>query len=425
MFYDPNPTTAKLATASLVLAGFSVLHAKTKDEAVALCEAHGPAGDKRIVALLLDAAADARISGAVLRALVQLPGAAELPGILIVSRKNPRPIPGAEGLPTVRRPFSSPALLKVVHDTLSGHGRPAKVEVETGPSERASRLRDMLERQMPGIDFGEEAVSAILGELARAEDLSAPTGDVSIGAKLGEVRLESLLEMIAHEGTTGVLEVRRDQREGKLHIQAGKIRLAELYGGDEDLKLGRFVIEGGFMRDEELEAFVVGKDTEGRPLGQRLVEAGVLTDRELAQCLVNQAREVACELLTWRDGGLSYRVIEQMHPLAEAASKQGGAELLIAEALLDGLRRLDEGALMGAHMAQIDDVFVRVDEQIQKLGREGLSREELAVLELVNGRNSVKEVARKTRTGTFAVASVLHRLTMSNVVRRRVMPVTV
>lgn len=427
LYYDPNPTTAKLATASLVLAGYQVLHARTKDEAVKLCTTHGPAGDKTIVALLLDAAADARISAAVLRALVQLPGASELPGILIVSRKNPRPIPGAEGLPSVRRPFSSPALLKVVTETLSGHGADLGTteEKETGPGERQVKLRDLLERHLPGIDFGEEAVAAILGELDTSEDLPAPTGDASIEATLGAVRLEAMLEMLGNAGGMGVLEIEHDDSFGKLHLQDGKIRLAEARHKDEDLKFGRFVVEGGFMRDDEIEAFVKKKNPDRLPLGTRLVDAGALTERDLATVLAAQAREVTCQLLTWREGKVSFRTVDELHPLAEASAKQEGAELLVAEALLDGLRRLDEAAIMGSHIAQVDDVFIRVDEQIQKLGREGFARDELAVLELINGRNSVKEVARKTRTGTFAVANVLYRLTMSNVVRRRVMPATV
>ena len=59
------------------------------------------------------------------------------------------------------------------------------------------------------------------------------------------------------------------------------------------------------------------------------------------------------------------------------------------------------------------------------LCRELLARDELDVLELINGRNSVKDIARRTRTGTFAVSRIVYRLSKSNVVRRRVMPVTV
>jgi hypothetical protein len=80
---------------------------------------------------------------------------------------------------------------------------------------------------------------------------------------------------------------------------------------------------------------------------------------------------------------------------------------------------------MGPHMPDVEDVYLRVDEQVAKLSREALPRDELAVLELVNGRNSVKEIARKTRTGTFAVARVLYRHAKANLVRKRVTPVAV
>jgi DNA-binding MarR family transcriptional regulator len=67
---------------------------------------------------------------------------------------------------------------------------------------------------------------------------------------------------------------------------------------------------------------------------------------------------------------------------------------------------------------------MRIDEQIARIGRDGFAREELQVLELSNGRNSVKEIARRTRVGTFAVAKILYRLDKANVVRRRVLPIS-
>ena len=84
LYYDPNPTTAKLATASLRLAGYEVFSANGQREAVSLFKQHGAQGDKSIVALLLDASTDPTVSASVLRELVRLPGAADMPGILIV-----------------------------------------------------------------------------------------------------------------------------------------------------------------------------------------------------------------------------------------------------------------------------------------------------------------------------------------------------
>ncbi|MCA9717067.1 MAG: DUF4388 domain-containing protein [Myxococcales bacterium] len=424
LYYDPNRTTAKLATAGLRLAGFQVFNAHTQEEAEVLCRAHGPSGDGVIIALLLDAAADPAASASVLKALVQVPGAASLPGILLVSRSNPTPIPGAEGLPSIRRPFSTPALVKVVQESLEGE-HPGIAVAQTAEDDLATaRLRRVLEESFPGQEFSEQLVERFAQALREDEELPMPPEGVCIRGILGVARLDSVLEMLGNAKYRGVLTVEKEDAWGKLHLDQGRIRLAEYKGLGEDLKLGRFVVEGGFLRDEELEAFIVGKDPEQRPLGVRLVDGGLISSADLAQILIDQARAVTCHLLTWKTGMFSFRPQGELDSMATTAAQQR-AELLVDEALLDGLRRLDEQAMMGVHMPHQDDVFLRIDEQVAKLTRDALPRDELAVLELVNGRNSVKEIARKTRTGTFAVSRVLYRHAKANLVRKRVTPVVV
>lgn len=424
LYYDPNPTTAKLATAGLRLAGFQVFNAHQLQEAVALCKTHGPGGDGSVVALLLDASADPAASAGVLKALVQIPGAARLPGILLVSRSNPTPIPGAEDLPSLRRPFSTPALVKVVRETLDEH-QPGVSAPPIVVDLALTRLKQILSDNFPGQEFSDEDVERFSTALKNDEDLPSPPTPASIRGALDTSRLDAVLEMLGNSGVRGVLNVESGEEWGKLHLDGGRIRLAEFKGTSEDLKLGRFLVEGGFLRDEQLEAFVVGKDPESRPLGTRLVDAGLISAADLAQVLVDQARAVTCHLLSWKTGTFAFAPMAELHPMATAAAAQGRAELLVAEALLDGLRRLDEQAAMGPHMPDVDDIFLRVDEQVAKLSRDALPRDELAVLELVNGRHSVKEIARKTRTGTFAVSRVLYRHAKANLVRRRVMPVMV
>jgi CheY-like chemotaxis protein len=428
LYYDPNPTTAKLATASLRLAGYEVFSANGQREAVSLFKQHGVQGDKSIVALLLDASTDPTVSASVLRELVRLPGAADMPGILIVSRRNPNPIPAAVGLPTVRRPFSTPALLKVVSETIATHdSAKLPVDIQEAPDQRKVQLGRLIAKHFPGLgpSLPEAALAALLADLEGSDDLPKPIGEATIRIDLASTRLESMLEMLADDAVTGVLSVSSEGRESRLHLERGKIRLAEYFGDDEDLKLGRFVVEGGFMRDDELEGFLATRDPQGRPLGQRLVEAGFITPGELGAAIVAQAREITCHLLRFRSGGAGFCPFAKLEAVAASGAEEGKVELVVAEALLDGLRRLDENALMGPHMPELDDVYVRDDAKVSRMAREILARDELDVLELVNGRNSVKEIARKTRTGAFAVARIVYRLSKSSVVRRRVTPVTV
>lgn len=420
LYFDPNPTTAKLATAGLQLAGYRVYNAASQEKAVALCRQHGPAGDGTIIALLLDSATAPAVSASVLRALVQVPGASDLPGILLVSRANPTPIPGAEGLPSLKRPFTIPALLKVLREAVD------VVPVGTGsraPPSTTDELKDtvasILGGYWPGGQVPAEAVAAIAGRIVAESEVPTPTPGVTLTADLRSTRLESVLDMIARDGVRGVVSVEQAERVwGRLHVDEGLILLSEVRGVDEDLRLGRFVVEAGFMAADRLDAVATAPDPKRRLLGQRLVDDGHLRPSELTQVLAAQAREVTSHLLTWTSGRVAFAPTETLHPLASETAKSR-AGLRVSEALLDGLRRLSEQAQMGPHMAGVDDVYIRVDLEVAKLGRHAFTREELGVLELLNGRNSVKEVARRTRTGTFAVTKVIYRLTRAALARRR------
>ncbi|MCX4240019.1 DUF4388 domain-containing protein [Paraliomyxa miuraensis] len=420
LYFDPNPTTAKLATAGMQLAGYRVLHASTQEQAVRLCRAHGPGGDGTVVALLLDTATSPAVAAATLRALVQVPGATELPGVLLVSRANPTPIPGAEGLPSLRRPFTIPALHKILREAIDQAPTPPASRKAKVSEELRARLHEVLAQAGIGADAA--ALDRLASALVTDAAIPTPAAGIALRGNVASLRLESVLQMLAADGVRGVLSVEHEDRYVRLHLDQSFIRLAEVKGiREEDLRLGRFVVEDGYLSAAAVESVASVPDSRGRVLGQRLVDEGLLHAAELAQVLIHQAREVTCQLLGWTEGRLTFAPTTNLHPLA-AAVVEAKAELRVAEALLDALRRRHEEAAMGPHMAGVDDVYVRIDPEIAKMGRQAFTREELEVLELLNGRNSVKEIARKSRSGTFAVATVLHRLSRSGLTRRRVEP---
>lgn len=422
LYFDPNPTTARLATAGLQLAGYRVHHAPTQDKAVELARKHGPGGDRSIVALLLDTATSPAVSGSVLRALVQVPGAADLPGILLVSRANPTPIPGAEELPALKRPFTIPALLKVLRETIEAAPPPGTYEQDRISDALRIRVAMLFEEFFPNLPAGTDDIEQFAEALVQEGDVPTPAAGISLLADMAATRLESLLDMLSRDGVRGVLAIDADDAYARLHLDHGCIRMAEISGATEDLRLGRFIVQAGFMTDEQVEQIAGTRDPKSRVLGQRLVDDGHLRRGELIQVLLNQAREVTCHVMSWKDGMVTLAPTGELHPLAAQTAKSR-AELRISDALLDGLRRRAEQAEMGPHMPGVDEVYVRIDAEVGKLGRHAFTREELSVLELLNGRNAVKEIARRTRTGTLAVAKIVYRLTRAHLARRRQMPV--
>lgn len=423
LYFDPNPTTARLATAGLRLAGYKVYPASTKSEAVEHCTAHGPAADGTIEVLLLDTASSPALSASVLKALIQIPGASELPGVLLVSRANPTPFPGSEGLPSLKRPFTTPALLKVLREAVEAP--PAdRAEVAARTSDEAlARLEITLAEHFPGLDASPERLRALHSSLVALSQLPTPGSGVSLQANLENTRFESLLAMLEDEAARGVLELSHGGALARLHIDRGRIRMAEISGArDEDLRLGRFVVEAGFLSDAMLEEVAGAPNPQGKLLGERLLEEGKLRKGELARVLINQAVEIVCHVSSWSTGRASFAALDELHPLARTAT--GRAELRISDALLEALRREASRAEMGPHMPHVDEVYVRNDAEVARVGRNGFAREELGILENLNGRNSVKDVARKTRTGTFAVASILYRLGRARLIHRRRAPIT-
>ncbi len=417
LYYDPNPTTTKLAVAGLRLAGYEVHAVEDADEAVDVVTRHGPAGDGTLRLVVLDASVSPDASAGMLRAIVKAPKAADLPGLLLVSRKNPAPIPGAESLPTLRRPFSTPALVRAVRAAIADEAALGAAGAGT-VSPLAHHLARALEEA--GVLVDADVLDQVVRDVtAEHDDAHVPAG---LRADLSVTPLDSVLALIGELGARGFVDVRSGDVFGRLHVADGTILHGEVQGVAEDLQLGRFLVEAGFLSEETLAPFV--SESQKLPLGLRLVRAGAISETDLAQALATQAREITCILLMLDRGTVAFQPTEKLDPMAEAA-RASRAELRISDALLDGLRRRDEKAEMGQHAANVDDVFVRIDENVVRLGRHAFTKEELAVLELLNGRNSVKDVARKTRSGTYNVARVLYRLSRAHLARKRNPPIAV
>ena len=59
------------------------------------------------------------------------------------------------------------------------------------------------------------------------------------------------------------------------------------------------------------------------------------------------------------------------------------------------------------------------EDAVAHMGRGRLTREELTILELVNGKHTVKEIIRQSRMGSFDVSKMLYRLLSIKLIRRR------
>jgi len=178
------------------------------------------------------------------------------------------------------------------------------------------------------------------------------------------------------------------------------------------------------MSRQDLDLFLEGRQPQsrtGKPIGQQLVKMNYVNDGEVKAALVRQTQERIFELLRWPSGKFTFTTTRELPQLAADAA----LSLDVDGILMEGFRRVDEWHLIEREIDDFDAVFLRNEEAVQNVGRARLTREELVVLELVNGKNTVKDIVRQSRMASFDVSKMLFRLLSIKVIRRRIAPVAV
>jgi CheY-like chemotaxis protein len=260
----------------------------------------------------------------------------------------------------------------------------------------------------------------ILKEAAPLYAASAEPGS-SLRGDLRVVPIAEVLQLLDAQKQSGVLSVSRTGSAAEVHFRAGRIELALAKGIPEELLLGRFVVESELMSRADLDGFLASRAPGTKLIGQQLVKLGYLSEAGLKTALARQTREIVYEILRWSFGGFHFTRSRDLPAIAADAA----LGLDVEGILMEGFRRVDEWHLIEREVDDFDTVFLRNEDAVAQMGRGRLTREELAVLELVNGKSSVKEIIRTSRMGSFDVSKMLYRLLSIKLIRRRVSPVAV
>jgi hypothetical protein len=302
-----------------------------------------------------------------------------------------------------------------------------------GPLERLREaLAERLDRyrqesgawEIPAITRGaldDDTLSALLAAagLEPAAGSQGAGGGTDLGGTLGAVSVSEVLTLLAAQGQTGSLRVLGEGARVELFFRKGRIDFAAAVGVTEEFLLGRFVVEAGDVTPAALTAVLderARSSTKPGLFGRDLVSRGLLTEEQLKRAMRRQTSELVYEALRWTSGSFHFKRARDLPPLAEEAELGIAVDTL----LLEGFRRVDEWRLIEKEIDSFDLVFVRDDDHIAELPRGTLTREEIAVLDALGGRNSVRAVVRALRMGSFDVSKILYRLLRTKLIRRRV-----
>jgi hypothetical protein len=225
--------------------------------------------------------------------------------------------------------------------------------------------------------------------------------------------------------------MRAGEAEGTTEIavffKQGRIELALAEGLPEEFLIGRYLVEQGAISRQDLDLFLQSRAEKpeesppSTPMGAQLVKLSYVTEADLKQALKRQTQERVYELLRWPSGRFAFNASRELDPRALDAA----LALDVDGILMEGFRRVDEWHLIEREVDDFDTIYLRNEEAVQNVGKAKLTREELQILDLINGKNSVKDLVRHSRMGSFDVSKMIFRLLSIKLIRRRVSPVAV
>ena len=465
---DDSPTILKVVQLVLTKAGFKVLTASDGEEGIKKAKESHPS------LILLDFVMPKMNGYQVCRALGESGTLKDVPVVLMSAKGDQvgeRFVKVMGIVDYITKPFSPEAITAVVQHTIGkyggGNGVVAEVaaahfdEDDDPPAREATAPRTALalggsaERRLDAMaalreglidvlvtdgdshDFethlrrklDDHVLSRLLDPLSRS--LGPSDDGTALRGNLSQVPLAEVLGLLQQQRQWGTLSVARSPQDSQgasdlpakvdVFFKQGKVELTLAEGLGEEFLVGRYLVDQQSLSRQDFELFLKSRGPATKPIGEQLVKLSYVTEAELKQALARQTSERIYELLRWPAGRFAFVASRELPPLAIDAA----LSLDIDGILMEGVRRVDEWHLIEREVDDFDAVFLRNEEQVQNVGKARLTREELSILELVNGKNSVKDIVRQSRMGSFEVSKMLFRLLSIKLIRRRVAPVAV
>lgn len=265
---------------------------------------------------------------------------------------------------------------------------------------------------------------------------------MALQGSLADFGIAEILQLIGSQQKTGVLHVTGgpSAEEVMISFSSGRIIRTDVNGRHKRDQLGQMLVAAGEIDKDQLAAALRSQKKSLKRIGDVLVEAGAVSREAVNELADLQARETLYRLFEWKSG--QYRFESKPPNFTRPSGRPISSESL----LMEGFRMLDEWPLIRARINNYTVVFRQldkareIDDQSKALervlddafsefgggsgggddfdfddslsGGGGLSGEERAVLDLVDGQRDVYQIIDRSRLGEFETCKAL--LTLLN-----------
>ncbi len=239
---------------------------------------------------------------------------------------------------------------------------------------------------------------------------------VALHGNLRDFGIADVFQLIGQQHKTGTLVV--DGDEGSIFLafdQGCVVRGGPAGPRKERDPLGPQLVRAGFLTREQLDDLQAESERSARPLTDLLIGAGLVGPGTLEEVQHLLTKETVFDVIRRQNGDFDF--------IAEAVVHETKPENLLGaeQILMDGLRMLDEWQVFSALVPSGDTVFRRAGnlaaaQAVTKGDSDSRLGRAERVLQLVDGRLSVRRVIDLSRVGTFEATRALAELRQAGVI---------
>jgi hypothetical protein len=216
---------------------------------------------------------------------------------------------------------------------------------------------------------------------------------MALEGTLQDFALVDILQLIGMQRKTGSLTLSRKEETITVLVQDGMVVWAAPADQVFDSNLGRILIARGLISRARWEEARQIRARKGQCLIPFLLEGQWISPRDLGRVVQRQVLETLYRALRWRDGRYTFEAQEHVD-MSRGRIPPAGTETI----LLEAVRQMDEWPLIEKRISSLDLVVRRTSRPVY---HEKVASGGLAILELVDGKRTAREIAELCDFGEF------------------------
>lgn len=212
--------------------------------------------------------------------------------------------------------------------------------------------------------------------------------------------LSSLFQLLSNDKKTGRLRISHDDDVVTVNFSDGTIVFAT--STDNEKHLGNLLRSEGIIGDMELENYLLIARNRKKRLGEVLVEECYISKEELTRFIRMQAENILFTIFLWPNGKFRFEDCPVTY------SEETDTQFDTMDLILEASRRADELSVLIEHLPARDAVLRYTPKASRSDIAKSLSLQENAVLRLINGTRTVKEIIQQSSYDEFTACKAIH-----------------